>query len=66
MCRSFSDRSSWIVTLDQQTLVVSRPQLVFGTSLPARDPLYTGTLLVVPPKGHFAEPCFQLRDVVLR
>jgi hypothetical protein len=64
--RSFSDRSSWAVTFNQQTLVVSPPQLASGTSLPARDPLYTSSLLVAPPKGHFAEPRIQLRRVVLR
>jgi hypothetical protein len=51
MCRSFSDRSSWVVTFEQQTSVVPPPQLPFGTSLPVRDPLYTSSLLVSPPKG---------------
>jgi len=66
MYRSFSDRSSWVVTFDQQRPVVSPPQLAFGTSLPARDPLYTSSLLVAPPKGLSAGPCIQLRGVVLR
>ncbi len=35
----------------QQTSVVPPPQLPFGTSLPVRDPLYTSSLLVSPPKG---------------
>jgi len=66
MYRSFSDRSSWVVTFNQQTPVVLPPQLAFGTSLPARDPLYTSSLLVAPPKGHCAELCIQLQGVVLR
>lgn len=65
MYRSFSDRSSWAVTFDQQTSVVSPPQLAFGTSLPARDPLYTGSLLVLS-DGRLVEPCIQLQGVVLR
>ena len=59
----FSDRSSWVVTFDQQTLVVLPPQMVLDTSLLARDPLYTGSLLVAPRKGHFGEPCIELRGV---
>jgi hypothetical protein len=49
----------------RHTSVVSPPQLAFGTSLSVHDPLYTGSLLVAPPKGHLAEPCIQLRGVVL-
>ena len=66
MLRSFSDRSSWVVNFDQQTPVLSPPRLAFGTSQPARDPLYTGSLLVAPPKEHLAEPSIQLLGVVLR
>jgi len=66
MYRSFSDRSSWVVTFDQQTPVVSPPQPAFGTSLSARDPLYTSSLLVAPPKGHLVKPCIQLQGVMLR
>jgi hypothetical protein len=66
MYRSFSDRSSWVVTFNQQTPVVSPPQPTFGTSLPLRDPLYTSSLLVATSKGIFAESCIQLRGVVLR
>jgi hypothetical protein len=67
MYRCFSDRSSWVVTFDQQTPVVSPPQLAFGTSLPTRHPLYTSSLLVVPPpaKEPSAEPHIELRGVVL-
>ena len=62
----FSDRFSWIVTFDQQTLVVLPPQMVLDTSLLARDPLYTGSLLVAPRKGHFGKPCIELRGVAWR
>ncbi len=68
MYRCFSDRSSWVVTFDQQTPVASPPQLGFGTSLPTRHPLYTSSLLVAPPpeKGPSAEPHIELQGVVLR
>ena len=62
MYRSFSDRSSWVVTFEQRTSVVLPPQLAFGTSLPARDPLYTSSLLVSPPKGR---PIRRFRDIQL-
>jgi len=62
MYRSFSDRSSWVVTFEQQTSVAPPPQLAFGTSLPARDPLYTSSLLVSPPKGR---PITRYRDIQL-
>jgi hypothetical protein len=66
MYRSFSDRSSWVVTFDQQTPVVSPPQLAFGRPC-RRAARYTrASLLVAPTRGHFAEPCIQLQGVVLR
>ena len=66
--RSFSDRSSWVFTFDQQTSVVQPPHLAFGTSLPARDPLYTSSLLVSPPEGRLIRRYgdLQLCGVVLR
>jgi hypothetical protein len=62
--RSFSDRSSWVVTFEQQQTPVVPPELAFGTSLPARDPLYTSTLQVSPPNGRLIKR--QLCGVVLR
>ena len=66
MYRSFSDRASWVVTFDQSHTVP--PQLAFGTSLPPRDPLYTSSLLVSPPRGRPIERYhdIQLCGVVLR
>jgi hypothetical protein len=66
MYRSFSDRSSWVVTFEQQTtsVRVPPPQLAFGTSLPPRDPLYTSSLLVSPPKGP-GGPTLRHRDIQL-
>jgi len=68
MYRSFSDRSSWVVTFEQQMSVVPPPQLAFGTSLPVRDRLYTSSLLVSPPKGRPIKRYsdIQLSGVVLR
>jgi hypothetical protein len=64
---------SQIVLAGSSLLISRRPlyrvrswQLASGTSLPARDPLYTGSLLVVPPKEHLAEPCIQLQGEMLR
>ncbi|KAH9988412.1 hypothetical protein BJV77DRAFT_739934 [Russula vinacea] len=66
--RSFSDRSSWVVTFEQQQALVVPPQLAFGTSLPPRDPLYTSTLQVSPPNGRLIKRHrdIQLCGVVLR
>ena len=66
MYRSFSDRSSWVVTFEQSPIVPL--QLAFGTSLPVRDPLYTSSLLVSPPRGRPIEQYgdIQLCGVVLR
>ena len=66
MFRSFSDRSSWVVTFEQTSM--ARPQLAFGTSLPARDSLYTSSLLVSPPHEQPDQrpPNTQLCGVVLR
>jgi hypothetical protein len=55
--RSFSDRSSWVVNFEHQMSVVPPPVLAFGTSLPVRDPLYTSSLLVSPPKGRPIKLC---------
>jgi hypothetical protein len=62
MYRSFSDPSSWVVKFEHQMSVVPSPELAFGTSLPVRDPLYTSSLLVSPPKGR---PIKQYGDVQL-
>lgn len=68
MYRSFSDRSSWVVNFEHQMSVVPPPELAFGTSLPVRDPLYTSSLLVSPPKGRPIKRYgdMQLCGVVLR
>jgi len=58
--RSYSDRSSWVVTFEQSPVVP--PRLAFGTSLPVRDPLYTSSLLVSPPRGR---PIEQYSDIQL-
>lgn len=62
MYRSFSDRSSWVINFDHQMSLVPPPELAFGTSLPVRDPLYTSSLLVSPPKGR---PIKRYRDIQL-
>jgi hypothetical protein len=68
MYRSFSDRSSWVVNFEHQMSVVPPPELAFGTSLPVRDPLYTSSLLVSPPKGRRIKRYRDIRlcGVVLR
>ena len=62
MYRSFSDRSSWVVNFEHQLSVVTPPELAFGTSLPVRNPLYSSSLLVSPPKGR---PIKRYRDMQL-
>jgi hypothetical protein len=62
MYRSFSDRSSWVINFENQISVVPPPELAFGTSLPMRDPLYTSSFLVSPPKGR---PIKQYGDMQL-
>jgi hypothetical protein len=59
-CRSFSDRASWVVTFEQPH--TAPPQLAFGTSMPARDPLYTSSFMVSPPKGR---PIEEYHDINL-
>lgn len=64
--RSFSDRSSWVVTFEQSPFVP--PRLAFGTSQPVRDPLYSSSLRVSPPRGRPIEQYgdIQLCGVLLR
>ena len=70
MYRSFSDRSSWVVTFGKTNVVP--PQLAFGTSTLMRDPLYTSSSVFVWPsqKDGLKRPStvtqIQLRGVVLR
>jgi hypothetical protein len=66
--RSFSDRASWVVTFEPLQLHTVPPQLAFGTSMPARDPLYTSSFLVSSPKGRVIEEYhdIHLYGVVLR
>jgi len=69
MYRSFSDCASWVVTFEQfEQKQISSPDLAFGTSLLARHPLYTSSLLASPLKGHHIEwyRDVQLSGVVLR
>jgi hypothetical protein len=65
--RSFSDRSSWVITFDQASIV--SPQLGFGTSIPARHSLYTSSLMMLPPppeQDDRQRPKTELSGVVLR
>jgi hypothetical protein len=65
MFRSFSDRSSWVVTFEQASMVP--PQLAFGTSLPARHSLFTSSLVVSPHEQlDQRRPNTRLHGVVLR
>ncbi|KAH9055585.1 hypothetical protein EDB87DRAFT_1761988 [Lactarius vividus] len=62
--RSFSDRSSWVVTFDKTNVLL--PELAFGTSTPLRDPLYTSSSLLVWPQTERCGPVIRLRSIVLR
>ncbi|KAI0287624.1 hypothetical protein BC826DRAFT_1043322, partial [Russula brevipes] len=61
--RSFSDRASWVVTFEHT--LTARSHLAFGTSLPARDPLYTSSLSASPPQGQEHAPLERYRDIQL-
>jgi hypothetical protein len=66
--RSFSDRSSWVVTFDQTNVVP--PSLAFGMSTLMRDPLYTSSSVLVwlaqPDGSKRSGTVVQLRGIVLR
>ena len=68
MHRSFSDRSSWVVTFDKTNVVP--PQLAFGMSTLMRDPLFTSSSVLVWPSQTDGPKCsstvVQLRGIVLR
>ncbi|KAF8258588.1 hypothetical protein EI94DRAFT_1754258 [Lactarius quietus] len=59
--RSFSDRSSWVVSFDKSNIVL--PLLAFGISAPVRDPLYTSSCVMVWPSQN-EKP--KTRGIVLR
>ena len=76
--RSFSDRSSWVVSFDKTNVVPS--QLAFGVSAPVRHPLYMSSWVFVwtPPEEEDSDEdspwsppentgaVLQLRGIVLR
>ncbi|KAF8261675.1 hypothetical protein EI94DRAFT_1745468 [Lactarius quietus] len=67
--RSFSDRSSWVVSFDKSNIVL--PLLAFGISAPVRDPLYTSSCVMVWPSQNekpksTGGAVIQLRGIVLR
>ena len=68
MFRSFSDRSSWVVTFDKTNVVP--PQLAFSVSTLIRDPLFTSTSVLVWPSQkdvpRRSGTVVQLRGIVLR
>ncbi|KAI9434433.1 hypothetical protein H4582DRAFT_2080778 [Lactarius indigo] len=64
MYRSFSDRSSWVVTFDQTN--VDLPQLAFGSSSSARDPLYTSSCVFLRPSEEGHSTGIQICGIVLR
>jgi hypothetical protein len=61
--RSFSDRASWVVTFEQT--LTARSHLAYGTSLPARDSLYTSSLWASPPQEQEHSPPELYRDIQL-
>ena len=68
MYRSFSDRSSWVVSFDKTNIIP--PKLAFGMSAPVRDPLYTSSSVLEWPSqtgdSKRRGAVIQLRGIILR